>query len=396
VLAFILIAQAALRLGYAVLTSRPYASPPALAALVHRAEPRTVAPDIYLLVLDKYSGSRYLKSLYDLDNTPFESQLRARGFVVPRASRTNYVQTFLSLASMLNARYLDDVPGQIGEANRRWAAVYPLIEHSTVAEFLQTRSYRFVFFPTAFPATNRNRTADLQLPDPRHVTREFVVGWERTTMLPALHHLWCLARQCTTNRWPYVPESATFFDWKFEQIGRIGGESRPVFVLAHLLVPHEPYLYRGDCTHREPIWPPSDGGVFAPVVAAAYAAQVTCVNTKVLSLVDTILRRSRLPPVILIQADHGHGRFGRLVPPLDSVSTEQASERASVFAAYYLPGVAPNAVVDSISPVNAIRLVLRHYFGADLPPVEDATYWSSWNRPYRFERISVHDSITGP
>jgi hypothetical protein len=118
-------------------------------------------------------------------------------------------------------------------------------------------------------------------------------------------------------------------------------------------------------------------------VKAAYADQIRCVNAKVLALVDSILRRSRTPPVILVLADHGHGRFGRLVPPVESVSVEGMRERTSVFAAYHLPGVPSSEIGDSISPVNVMRLVLRHYFGADLPPVEDETYWSSLNQPYR-------------
>ena len=58
-----------------------------------------------------------------------------------------------------------------------------------------------------------------------------------------------------------------------------------------------------------------------------------------------------------------------------------------VFSAYRLPGVDPSSVSDSITPVNVMRLVLRHYFGADLPPVEDISYWSSETHPLQFDRI---------
>jgi hypothetical protein len=40
-----------------------------------------------------------------------------------------------------------------------------------------------------------------------------------------------------------------------------------------------------------------------------------------------------------------------------------------------------------VTPVSALRLVLRHYFGADLPPLPDASYWSSNDRPYDFARV---------
>jgi hypothetical protein len=59
----------------------------------------------------------------------------------------------------------------------------------------------------------------------------------------------------------------------------------------------------------------------------------------------------------------------------------------SAFSAYLLPGVRPSAVGDSTTPVSIMRLVLRHYFGADLPPIEDASYWSPENRPLDLIRI---------
>jgi hypothetical protein len=37
--------------------------------------------------------------------------------------------------------------------------------------------------------------------------------------------------------------------------------------------------------------------------------------------------------------------------------------------------------------VNAVRLVLRHYFGADLSPLEDASYWAAKDRPLDMVRV---------
>ncbi len=58
------------------------------------------------------------------------------------------------------------------------------------------------------------------------------------------------------------------------------------------------------------------------------------------------------------------------------------------FSAYRLPGVADSLVGDSISPVNVMRLVLRHYLAADLPPLEDRSYWSSEDRELDFEAVA--------
>jgi len=122
-------------------------------------------------------------------------------------------------------------------------------------------------------------------------------------------------------------------------------------------------------------------------VKAAYIAQVQCVNRKVEELVTRIIRNSRRPVVIMLQADHGHALLGRDVPALADVSPAQIAERTDIFAAYLLPGAPRNLVSDSIGPVNAMRAVMRYYYGFDLPPLEEASYWSSARQPYAFTKV---------
>ncbi len=107
--------------------------------------------DIYLILLDKYTGSRLLASHYDFDNSAFENALRRRGFVVPSMARANYIHTSLALASMLNLQYLDDLSARFGEDNDRWPLIYPMVESNRLAIFLKSMGYKYVFFPSAFP-----------------------------------------------------------------------------------------------------------------------------------------------------------------------------------------------------------------------------------------------------
>jgi hypothetical protein len=50
-------------------------------------------------------------------------------------------------------------------------------------------------------------------------------------------------------------------------------------------------------------------------------------------------------------------------------------------------GVPADSISLGITPVNAMWFVLRHYFRAALPPLPDATFWSSTSTPYLFERV---------
>jgi hypothetical protein len=349
-----------------------------LPATLADAAPAKDLPDIYLIVLDKYTRSDVLADHFGFDNSEFETFLHSRGFVVPRHARANYPGTELALASMLNLDYLQALPSG-----------YPLddlIDRNRMAGLLKRRGYRFVFFPTAFKFTSHNRQADLELPPAREVRGEFRAAWERTTMLPELVRGGCALLGCEPGRFRLTPESAELMDWKFDRIAELAGGERPTFVLAHLILPHEPFLYQADCTHREPYWPANAGILGDEEATRGYLDQIRCTNRKVAVLVDSILARSRRPPVILLQSDHGHGRIGRL-PELKEVDQYRLKERMAAFTAYLLPGLGPDAVADSITPVNAVRLVLRHYLAADLPSVQDASFWSSEDRPLEFEPV---------
>jgi hypothetical protein len=264
--------------------------------------------------------------------------------------------------------------------------LYDLIEHNRLAAFLQQQGYRFVFFPTGSRITFQNRNADVQLPAPKEVPGEFAAVWQNTTMLPELMKGACALIGCEAGRFLVTAQAAELMDWKFERLQEQAGGERPTFVLAHLSLPHEPFLYHADCSHRDLYFPAGAGLPGDEEANSGYLDQIRCANRKLAALIDSILMRSRRPPVILLQADHGHGRVGRL-PRFEKLSAYQLRERMSVFSAYLLPGVPINTIGDSVTPVNAVRLVLRHYFGADLAPREDASYWVLPERPLDVVRV---------
>jgi hypothetical protein len=354
-------------------------APPSLPSVPGSRGPAAELPDIYLVVLDKYTSGLVLADHFGFDNSGFEAFLRSRGFVVPRHARSNYPRTQLALTSMLNLDYIQNLPRQ--------HLFNKPIENNRLTGFLKREGYRFVFFPTPFEFTAKNRHADLQLPPPREVMGEFRAAWERTTLFPELVRAGCAVAGCQPGRFRATPESADLLEWKFEQLAGLAGHPRPTFVLAHLVLPHEPFLFRADCSHRDPYWPINAGRVGDKEATQAYLDQISCVNRKVSALVDSILARSSRPTVILLQSDHGHGRIGR-IPTLREVDAYRLKERMAAFTAYRFPGLDPSSVGDSITPVNAMRLMLRHYFGAELPAIEDISYWSSETHPLQFERIA--------
>lgn len=359
----------------------PLAGPPPAPAA-----PLAARPHFFLLVLDKYTGSGSLRANYGYDNTPFERSLEARGFVVSRGAWANYVHTFLALAAMLNWNYLTEPAESLDAANSGREPIYARIEDNQTWRALKTLGYQFIFVPSAFALTADNRFADRRVQHPQDVPREFETVWLRTTMLYPFTERWCAHARCFRGLLPHAHESSESFDWKFEALGRLASSDTPLFVFAHLALPHEPYIYAADCRHVRPYWPERDDGADEAKAKAAYVAQLQCVNRTLERLIDE-LDRGTHPAIIAIQSDHGHGRMGLYIPALTDAAPDRVAERLDILAAYRLPGAPDGLVGDSTGPVNAMRAIMRHFYGYDLSPLAERSWWSSGERPYRLTPI---------
>jgi hypothetical protein len=342
----------------------------------------TTRPTIYLIILDMYTGSTALRENYGYNNAPFEAALRARGFFVPHSSRPNYVQTRLSLASLLNWSYLDPVVARVGSSSVDWRPLGPWVEDNRAVAFLKSLGYEFVFMPSWYPPMTRSRHADLTVPAPGRIRSNFAMGWARTAMWQPIAHFACSILSCAGS-WD-VSETAVLQDWKFEQLGALAASTKPRFVFAHLILPHEPMVYRGDCTPRSR---PLDFSDPLDSLRAAYIAQIQCLNQKVIATIDAIRRVAPRPPVILLQADHGNGQMEPNAMELESPTPARVRERTDIFAAYAVPGAADSLWYDTITPINVLPAVFNQLFQLRLPRLPDRTYWSTYRMPFRFTRV---------
>jgi hypothetical protein len=198
---------------------------------------------------------------------------------------------------------------------------------------------------------------------------------------------WCRAFGCQRGAQPYAPAPPELIEWKFRQLEQLPDSSGAIFAFAHFTVPHEPYIFRADCTPRELYWPVADSGAYELPVKRAYIEQIECVNRKVLHFLETVHARSKTPPIIILQADQGHGPLARWLNVQPADVPDLAAERIDIFAAYYLPGHPSDVVYDSITPVNVLPRIFNHYFDAQIPLQPDATFWSTWEEPFKFTRM---------
>jgi hypothetical protein len=62
-----------------------------------------------------------------------------------------------------------------------------------------------------------------------------------------------------------------------------------------------------------------------------------------------------------------------------------------ILNAYHLPQNGARWLYKGISPVNTFRLIFSNYFDADIPLLDDQSYFSTADFPYRF--INVTESV---
>lgn len=337
------------------------------------------ARDVYLVVLDEYANAAVLRDLLGFDNHAFEDSLRALGFHVPASAGSNYTQTGLSLPSLLNASHVYRAARDLPEGANDPTLMDHILGRSRVARFLQARGYRYIVFPSLWwGATRASPIADSVVRvwdgfDPgRELSRtEYRRVLRRSTIIDYLHR--------------DDPYDRDFVRRTLDGVARLPSAKGPVFAFAHLISPHSPYVFDRTCgpTPRY-----KEGGNRPGGRAANYLGQLQCLNGMILATVTRLIRDSETPPVILLQGDHGTAvlRYSK-VPSAEQVPAEAAWERFGAFGAYYLPEGGAAAFGDTVTVVNVLGNVLRHYFGADLPREPDELYLSIEALPYHFLRV---------
>jgi len=333
---------------------------------------RTPQRDIYVIVLDEYANDAVLRRVLNFDNSAFEDSLRALGFYIPRFVRSNYTQTSLSLAAFLNAAHVDKLRKEVGRGNDASIVNY-IVDQNRVGRYLRAHGYRFVFFPSSWWfGTHGSTLADsvVRVEPPFDPGREL----SRTDFRRVIWHtsmLWWFYR---TQRGDDAIIRNTF-----RAFSLLPTDPRPIFGLAHIISPHGPYVFDSQCRAREHEYARNRDG---------YVGQLQCVNRLVLETVTELLRRSGIPPIIILQGDHGTAFLDYSgASTASGVNLEAAGERFSAFGAYFLPGSGATVFGDTVAVVNVLGRVLWTYAGADLPMVSDEQYLSIDRAPFDMYRV---------
>jgi len=347
-----------------------YSSPNIPEVSTVAVEQSTQFPDIYYIIVDAYTREDTLRNNFDFDNSPFLEALEVRGFYIADCSQSNYTFTRMSLSSALNINYVQDFYDR-HDLN----GFTSLIRNNYMRAFLESVGYKSVAFNTGYPFTqwqdaayyfsiDEQNISDLYLPGG---LQEYEALFIRTTMGLVLLDLNTIYQSRLQQFIEESPRRIKYAlnEYNMEELESVPSIPGPKFVFAHITVTHFPYVFR-------------DTGEFLPAginYNEAYLHTIRYTNTRLLEIVDTLLAKSEIPPIIIIQGDHG------------SEETRDEYERITILNAYYFPGNASDSLYPTITPVNTFRIVLNEYFNQELELLPDVSYFSYWPRILEFERM---------
>jgi len=307
-------------------------------------------PDIYLIIPDEYAHPDTMLQYYDYDVGWFFEGLEDRGFFIAHESETPTGSTDRALAGVLNMEHIDGEPS----ADR----LYRMIAYNSAAEFLRARGYEFIYFGTGhdfgrwytYMQDSADRYFNYQAGAAAPWISEFQeILWNTTMLKPFYYHV--VGSQYETA-WRRSTLST------LEHLKELPREEGPRFVVAHMMCPHEPFVFGPEGQHVSEVnWGNYRDRQF-------YLGQYIFISRQLEEVVDSLLRESEIPPIIILQSDHGlraHHR-GVAVGP---------DEWSKILNAMYLPGMDYSEIPESISPVNTFRLIFNHYFGTDYELLPD-------------------------
>jgi hypothetical protein len=332
-------------------------------------------PDIYYIVLDAYGRADRLKQIYGFDNTPFLEELKRRGFTVAAQTHSNYMQTQLCVGSTLNMRYFNSIASSLNPDRLR-----QMIDENAVIDYLRPKGYDYVSVWSGHTET-RVESADYVFNNQPGTT---AFEWQVMSLTP----VGAVRRQQLAR----YQEHRERINGVFRGIEAAARVPSPKFVFAHAMAPHPPFVFGAN---GEPVDPPgmmtlADGSWLLALMSreayrAGYVAQLQYINRQVLRTVDALLSRSKRPPIIVIQGDHG----SRMNVDWDRLEHTDLRECFAVLNAVYAPASVKRRFYPAISPVNTFRVILSTLFGADLPVLPDRSYYSTASNPYAFVDVTA-------
>jgi hypothetical protein len=347
-------------------------------------------PDVYFIVLDTYMRADALQEDMGFDNSSFINQLKEMGFYVAQCSRSNYGFTRGSIASVLNMNYLPDleaISGLTVEQDSFWN----IIKNNEVWHQLEGIGYKTVAFQSEYPWLElSNADVFLSLDHPS-IGSQYLYPFENMYINTTAGILWKAAESklklsrlflsfsssqethtsIPSEIDPYLRYHIDLQLFTLNKLSDIPSIAGPKFVYAQFLFAHGPYVFgpNGEILSDMANYSSDSAGAVGSEADQVYLYGVQYINGQIIPVLQSIIDKSKVPPIIILQGDHGY--------------QDNNPGQYTILNAYSLPAGNGN-LYPSITPVNSFRIILNDYFGADYPLLPDNSYDNSGAIPETF------------
>jgi len=356
---------------------------PASARATERtAQTATDAPkrDVYWIVLDRYGSDRSFQLRFGATNT-FTPWLRERGFAVLDDSHANYVATSLSMATTLNMAHLEELTGLVGSGSSSYTPVYARLQAPSVVEQFKVLGYRYLHLGSWWNPTRTDVAADVNYnADPQPEIVSLLVEY---SVAPRVAETFDLEGVAPSESAKHLKHNR----YALDTLDDLRDEPGPKFVLAHILLPHPPYVFDRD-------------GRYIPVEEAAtldetdaWQRQLDYTNLRLRAFVEGLLALPEADrPIIILQADEGPWTEPYAADKVNydwqTASPEELEMKFGILNAWYVPG-ADLGLDPAMTAINTFPVLFDRYFGLDQTLLADrVTASAGWQRPYQLTDVT--------
>ena len=309
-------------------------------------------PDIYVIILDSYTRADVLEKKYHFDNSPFLNQLKDLGFYVADCSQSNYPSTRYSLTSLMQSNYLQEINPD-GSLTPFSATFVIRSLRSLGYSVYSFENWSKGHFDLGEDKLLSRNNPELSLNILLSGLNEFEAMLMKTSMLRILVDMPQLAPGLDLTKAEFY-EHYQQVKYTLNELPNLPAMAGPKFVLVHILVPHEPYIFTPDGSYK-----------YVGDKIKGYSSNVTFLNNNLPGILEKIINNSKIPPVIIIQGDHG--------PNMDAYDPET---RHSILNAYYVNERAKSLLYPAITPINSFRVVFDSYFNGQYGLLPDKAYYA--------------------
>ncbi len=342
-------------------------------------------PDVYYLVFDRYAANNVLLDSYGYDNSQFYSWLRSENFFVAENALSNYLKTSFSMSATLNMQYHDSQDWQ-GRQPTEGSDIIPLFKNNATQQTFHDLGYKNYslaswYWPTAQEGGN-NRVFQYApmfwLKDP--YVREIISA----TMAMPIVSLFT-----ADNTADSLIAHKVYTQYQLSTYKTVVDMPSPKFVMAHILLPHGPYIFNQDCqydpTQLDRL--SNDQG---------YLEHLKCATRTAQEIISYIKASTQGNAIIVMVADEGasSSKYSQVKKSNNWVSTSDQAlhERANVLTAYYFPDQDYARLSDDMSSINAFRTVFDQYFNIPMSPLETKVYGFKDSKKL-FDLVDITDRL---